>query len=182
MEILWSLSNLTAGSQSHIMTFLTSDFYLISRELLNSTNSNIQCQSLKIFNNIICLEFFDISSKIIDEEFILSIIKILKHKQSNVNIKIVCLSLINNIFLIGNFTRKTSSNTPIQISNNNENIESFEKFDEINNDLKKENQYVIFFLKNEGQEILHDLQLDTNIDIFKKSKLITEKYFDFERD
>lgn len=182
LEVLWCLSNLTAGSQSHILTFLTSDFYLLSRELLNSINTNIQYQSLKIFNNIICLDFFDISSKIIDEEFILSIINVLKNKQSNADNKIICLSLINNIFFIGNFARKTSSINQLQITNGNDKIEIFEKFDEINFEIKKENEYINFFLKNEGKEILHDLQLNTNLDIYKKSKIIIEKYFDFESD
>ena len=172
-EILWCLSNLTAGTINHIMHFLTSDFYFITKELLSSNNSVTQLLSLKVFYNLICLDLFDISIKIINNQFILLILKILKDKNSKPENKLKCLSLLNNIFLIGKFTKKSSANT--------ENLNS-NGFNELDYELKPddENNFLNFFLRNEGRDIFNEMQLDINEEIYIKSKLIVEKYFAFE--
>jgi len=156
------------------MKYLTSDFYLITKDSLKSDNSITQGLCLKIFNNIICYEYLDISIKIIDKEFILTIIKILSNKNSSrPENKSVCLSLLFKIFGIEELMKKRNFNS--SISSNSDELNN-----EINPKPSYEFDYINFFLKNEGKDILNELQLDVSEEIYIKSNRIIKKYFTFE--
>ncbi len=178
-DILWCLSNLTAGSINHIFYFLSSEFYIIAKDLTKSDNSDLQFQKLKIFLNIICLDFYNISVRIIDEEFIFNIMEILKNENSKTQNKIVCLNILEKIFFLGNFIKKCKD---VNKENNYIYNETYELFNKSDFDIKEngQNEYINFFLKNQGQNILNNLQYSSQDEIFKKVQKLIEKYFSFE--
>ena len=65
VTVLWSISNLSAGTQEHVMAVLESNFYQISVDLLDSSNKKLKKISLDILKNCLEISTYDISIKLI---------------------------------------------------------------------------------------------------------------------
>lgn len=162
VNIFWCISNLTAGSQEHILRFLKSDFYPIAKQMITNSNEQIQYLAIKTFMNILFPEFYEFCQLIIDEEFIATLIQVLEQQHTKPGNKLACLSVINNVLSIGEYKYSASEKT-------------LEKLNDSTN-----NHYLNLFNKNGGSDVLQNLQHNVNEEIFLKAQEIIKKFYSCE--
>ena len=100
VTVLWSISNLSAGTQEHVMAVLESNFYQISVDLLDSSNKKIKKISLDILKNCLEISTYDISIKLIAIELLEKLMFQLNLLENEAEILLKCIKIMDLIFEI----------------------------------------------------------------------------------